>query len=578
MKRTSGFTVLCILLLVVQLTAAITVSAQAPTTLRLATTTSTADSGLLTYILPVFEKEANAKVDVVAVGSGQAIAIGVKGDADVLLVHSRKAEDQFVKDGHAAQRFDVMYNDFIILGQKEDPAKAMGLPAAKDVFKAIAKAEASFASRGDKSGTNTKELTLWASAAITPTKDLKWYKSLGQGMGETMLFSQESKSYTLADRGTYLSMRNKLPDLVIVLGGNNINENKDAALLNPYGVLVVDPWKHPGVNADLAQKFATWLLSVPTQKLINGYGRDKFGQSLFYADSGAYRASLVNIFHAGSLAAPIKEMITAYTKLHPEVGFRTESSGSIDAAQKIATGGKIADVMMSADYKVIDDVLMPKFATWNARFARNDMVIGYTDKSKFASEIKANNWFDILLRKDVIYGHTDPSKDPGGYRAVMLWQLAEKFYSKPGLFGQLNGAPATQNVITADPYGDMKGGKLDYVFSYRSTVIQNGFKFVELPAEVNLSDPAKADLYATATVEITGPDGKKSTIAGLPIVYGLTVPSNARHTAEAVDFVKFVLGPEGQAIMQKAGQPPIAPAKVTDPKAVPAILQPLVAP
>ena len=407
---------------------------------------------------------------------------------------------------------------------------------------------------------------------------MAWYKALGQGMGETLLFSQESKSYTLADRGTYLSMRDKLPGLVIVMGGNNINENKDPILLNPYGVMVVDPGKHPGVNAPLGEKFVSWLLSVPTQKLINGYGIDKFGQSLFYADSELYRESLVNIFHAGSLTTPIKDMIAAYTKLHPEVGFRTESSGSVAAAQKIATGGRIADVLMSADYKVIDDLLIPKFATWNARFARNDMVVGYTDQSKFASEVTADNWFDILQRPDVTYGHTDPSKDPAGYRAVMLWQLAEKFYNKPGLFDQLNNAPAAKNVISSDPYGDLKAGKVDYIFSYRSTIMQNGFKFVELPADVNLSDPAKADLYATAKVEITGADGQKSTIAGLPIVYGLTVPNNARHPNEATAFVKFVLGPDGQAIMQKYGQPPIAPAMVADPKAVPADLQTLVTP
>ena len=291
MKRTSWFTVLCILLLVVQLTAALGVSAQAPAKLRLATTTSTADSGLLTYILPFFEKEANAKVDVVAVGSGQAIEIGTKGDADVLLVHSRKAEDQFVKDGHTAQRFDVMYNDFIVLGPKEDPAKAAALTTAKDVFKAIAGAQSNFASRGDKSGTNTKELTLWATASITPTKEMKWYKSLGQGMGETMLFSQENKAYTLTDRGTYLSMKDKLPDLAIILGGQNINENKDSSLLNPYGVLVVDPAKHPGVNFELATKFQTWLLSLETQKLIGGYGVDKFGQPLFYPNSDEYKAT-----------------------------------------------------------------------------------------------------------------------------------------------------------------------------------------------------------------------------------------------------------------------------------------------
>jgi tungstate transport system substrate-binding protein len=263
----------------------------APQTLRLATTTSTADSGLLDFILPIFEKANNAKVDVVAVGSGQAMEIGSKGDADVLLVHSRKAEDKFVADGFAKKRDDVMYNDFIIVGPKSDPAKVMGMAMGKDAFKAIMDASAPFASRGDKSGTNTKELSIWSSLSITPTQEMKWYNSLGQGMGDTLLFSNEQGAYTLADRGTYLSMRDKLPNLEILVGGQNLAENKDKNLLNPYGVLAVNPDKWPAVNYELATKFVTWLLSPETQKMIDGYGADKYGQPLFYPDSEAYRAS-----------------------------------------------------------------------------------------------------------------------------------------------------------------------------------------------------------------------------------------------------------------------------------------------
>jgi tungstate transport system substrate-binding protein len=262
----------------------------APGTLRLATTTSTADSGLLDFILPIFEKANNAKVDVVAVGTGQAIEIGSRCDADVLLVHARKAEDQFVADGFAKQRFDVMYNDFIIVGPKDDPAKIAGLTTGKDAFKAIMDAQAPFASRGDKSGTNTKELSIWASVGITPTQEMKWYNSLGQGMGDTLLFSNEQKAYTLSDRGTYLSMRDKLPDLTILVGGNNLAENKDKSLLNPYGIMAVNPEKCPAVNADLAEKFVTWFLSKETQVTIGGYGVEEFGQPLFYPDSAQNRS------------------------------------------------------------------------------------------------------------------------------------------------------------------------------------------------------------------------------------------------------------------------------------------------
>lgn len=266
-------------------------TAPEPQVLRLATTTSTADSGLLDAILPDFQAKFNARVDVVAVGTGQALEIGTKGDADVVLVHSRKGEDQFVIDGHAKERFDVMYNDFIVLGPKDDLAKTTGLSTGKDAFKAIMDAQAKFASRGDKSGTNTKELSIWSSLAVTPTKEMKWYQALGQGMGETLTFANEQGAYTLSDRGTYLAMKDKLPNLIVVVGGNTIDENKDKTLLNPYGVLAVDPARHPGVNYDLAMQFVTWINSVETQQMIGEYGKDKYGAPLFYPSSAEWKAA-----------------------------------------------------------------------------------------------------------------------------------------------------------------------------------------------------------------------------------------------------------------------------------------------
>ncbi len=252
------------------------------TSLILATTTSTADSGLLDYLLPEFEKVCNCKVDVIAVGTGQAIEMGSKGDADLLLVHSRQSEDRFVAEGHARERFDVMYNDFIIVGPKDDPAHIAGVKSGKEAFRAIAHAQATFVSRGDKSGTHNKELSIWSSAAITPTAEMTWYKSLGQGMGDTLLFAQESRAYTLSDRGTWLAMQDKLPDLTILVGGEKLADNPDSKLLNPYGVMAVNPDKHPGVRYDLAMQFVTWILSPEAQKMIGEFGTDKFGQPLFH--------------------------------------------------------------------------------------------------------------------------------------------------------------------------------------------------------------------------------------------------------------------------------------------------------
>lgn len=260
-----------------------------PQVLRLATTTSTADSGLLDAILPDFEAKYNARVDVVAVGTGQALEIGAKGDADVVLVHARAKEDQFVADGDGVSRLDVMYNDFIVVGPKEDPAKVAGLATAKEAFAKIAEVKANVASRGDDSGTYTKEKAIWASTGITPTVDGGWYFSLGQGMGETLNFANEKPAYTLTDRGTWLAQAANLPNLAVMVGGENITQNQDKSLLNPYGVILVNPTKHPRVNSKLAADFETWLTSLDTQKLIADYGKDKFGQALFYPSSEEWK-------------------------------------------------------------------------------------------------------------------------------------------------------------------------------------------------------------------------------------------------------------------------------------------------
>jgi tungstate transport system substrate-binding protein len=290
MRRTVMRTRLAILALVAGLVAfAAGCGSSQPQVLRLATTTSTADSGLLEAILPDFEAEYDARVDVVAVGTGQAIELGQAGDADVILVHSRSKEDAFIADGHGTARYDVMYNDFIIVGPSSDPAGIRGMTTAAEALAAIAGSEATFASRGDDSGTYTKELSLWERAGVTPPEDADWYKSLGQGMGETLLFANETGAYTLADRGTFLSQEANLPTLEVLVGGASIDENADPALLNPYGVIPVNPDKG-GVNADLAQQFVDWLTSVETQEKIQAFGRDEFGQSLFYPDSEAWNS------------------------------------------------------------------------------------------------------------------------------------------------------------------------------------------------------------------------------------------------------------------------------------------------
>jgi tungstate transport system substrate-binding protein len=257
----------------------------APGVLRLATTTSTDDSGLLDAILPAFESKYNARVDVVAVGTGQALELGRQGDADVVLVHSRAAEDQFMADGYGTVRYDVMYNDFVIVGPPQDPAGIAAATTGADAFTRIAQAQATFVSRGDDSGTNAKELSIWKAAGLEPGPADAWYRSIGQGMGETLQMADEAQGYTLSDRGTYLSMSDSLSGLTILFGGTSIAENPDPKLYNPYGVMPVSPEKVPGVNNALAESFASWLVSPETQEAIAAFGVDTFGQPLFYPNA-----------------------------------------------------------------------------------------------------------------------------------------------------------------------------------------------------------------------------------------------------------------------------------------------------
>jgi tungstate transport system substrate-binding protein len=248
--------------------------------LILATTTSTDDSGLLDYILPDFENEFGVEVDVIAVGTGQAITLGEDGNADVLLVHARAREDEFMAAGHGVRREDVMYNDFIIVGPESDPAGIQGMTSAAEAFTKLAEEEAAFISRGDESGTHTKELAIWKEAGIEPAGD--WYTSAGQGMGEVLTMTGEQQGYTLSDRATYLARTKEGLDLAILVEG-------DPILFNPYGVIAVNPEKGPHIKADLANQFIDWITSLPVQEKIAQFGMEDFGQSLFIPDSQAWR-------------------------------------------------------------------------------------------------------------------------------------------------------------------------------------------------------------------------------------------------------------------------------------------------
>lgn len=252
--------------------------------LILATTTSTQDSGLLDVLIPLFEKQSGYKVKTVATGSGQALKMGEEGNADVLLVHSPSAEKTFMENGFGKERELVMHNDFVLVGPASDPAKVKGLSTI-EAFKAIYHVGATFVSRGDQSGTHSKELSLWKNAGLNPAEEKKeWYQESGQGMGATLTIASEKDAYTLTDRATYLTGREKLQLQILV--------EKNPGLLNIYHVITVNPQKHPKVNYDGAIAFLKFMTAASTQKIIGEFGVEKYGQPLFTPDAGKNEADL----------------------------------------------------------------------------------------------------------------------------------------------------------------------------------------------------------------------------------------------------------------------------------------------
>jgi tungstate transport system substrate-binding protein len=246
-----------------------------------ASTTSTQDSGLFSYLLPIFKQKTGIDVKVVAQGTGQALDTARRGDADVVFVHAKAAEEKFLSDGFGVKRFPVMYNDFVLIGPKGDPA---GIKGSKDIvasLKAIKDKAAPFISRGDRSGTHTAEIALWNVAGIDIEHDKgDWYKSIGQSMGAALSAASASDAYVLADRGTWLAFKNR-GELVIAVEG-------DKRLFNQYGVMLINPDKHPAVKKQLGQQFIDWLVSPEGQNVIAGYKIN--GEQLFYPNAGSPNA------------------------------------------------------------------------------------------------------------------------------------------------------------------------------------------------------------------------------------------------------------------------------------------------
>jgi len=280
------------------------------------------------------------------------------------------------------------------------------------------------------------------------------------------------------------------------------------------------------------------------------------------------------VFHAGSLKEPFEILKEEFEKEHPNVNVLLEGAGSLDCAKKICELKKNCDVMASADYTVIDELLKPDYADWNVKFASNRMVITYTDKSKYADEITKDNWYETLQRDGVLYGHSDPDSDPCGYRARQVFQLAEIYYGVDGLNQALIDHCPEENIRpkSVELISLLQSGDLDYAFEYLSVAKQHGLKILELPEEINLEKEELADIYAQASITLA--DGK--TQKGKFIVYGVTIPKNSENPEVAMAFVKMLLSEKGQKIMDDSGQPPYDPPLTKDADTLPLELEDLV--
>jgi molybdate/tungstate transport system substrate-binding protein len=291
----------------------------------------------------------------------------------------------------------------------------------------------------------------------------------------------------------------------------------------------------------------------------------------------------LTMFHAGSLSVPFEAMEKAFETKYPKVDLQREGAGSQACARKITDLKKPCDIMASADYTVIDKLLIPSYADWNIRFATNQLVLCYTDKSKYANEVNAKNWYEILQRKGVIWGHSDPNLDPCGYRALMVLQLAEKHYKSPGLYEKTVANRPKENIRpkSVELVSLLQTGNMDYAWEYLSVAVQHGLKYILLPDEINLGNYQFDDFYSQAVVKVTGAKpGTFMEMKGGSVTYGITMIKDAPNREAAIAFLKYMLDPQGGLkILKNQGQPPFIPCRVPTDKmkrSIPAELQSLV--
>jgi len=313
------------------------------------------------------------------------------------------------------------------------------------------------------------------------------------------------------------------------------------------------------------------LWAVLHYRSVTGRGVDR-------PKGGGLSGELV-VFHAGSLSVPLREVGAAFREKHPGVVLRAEAAGSRHCARKISDLNRRADVLASADYKVVQNLLMPDHADFNIRFATNEMAIAYTARSRRASTVTEKNWHEVLLDPAVRFGRSDPNSDPCGYRSEMVFQLAERHYRVEGLAARLTAKHGRRFIRPkeTDLLSLLEAQEIDYLFIYRSVASQHGLKAIRLPDAVNLRSPALSGLYRSATVRVTGKrPGSYITRRGEPMVYSVTIPKRAPNRRVAEAFVAFLLSAPGRRIIERNGQPFLWPVVVDGPDNLPASLRSLV--
>ncbi len=279
--------------------------------------------------------------------------------------------------------------------------------------------------------------------------------------------------------------------------------------------------------------------------------------------NGQELSGTLTVFHAGSLSVPFKQIAEQFIKLHPKVEVLLEAAGSRDCARKISDMKRPCDVFGSADYLVIDNMLIPEHADWNIKFATNEMCIVYHDASRRSKEITADNWFEILADPEIAYGRANPNADPCGYRAVLTMQLAEKHYNRPGLASQLiNRDSCVMRPKETELLALLESNTIDYIFLYRSVAEQHQLKYLVLPDQINLKNAGLAELYKTSSTELSGKNpGEVVVQHGEPMVYGVTIPRSSPNPTAAIAFVKFMLSADqGMKLIEQLGQPSAIPS------------------